>query len=177
MLSEAVRTKFSQRSRSIPTATPAARAIPHRPIALIYVVPQSSSRKPLLRLLLLTAIALLILGYHPYAEDAEIYLPGVEKILHPNFFPVGREFFAAHASMTLFPNLIAFSIRATHLPMEICTFRLAGSIDFSAASRLLGSGQPVFSKFARALGCSLSDCRPANPASRRNRALHRRPIS
>jgi hypothetical protein len=79
----------------------------------------SDARKPLLRLVLLTAIAFFIQGYHPYAEDAEIYLPGVEKILHPELFQVGREFFAAHASMTLFPNLIAFSIRATHLPMEV----------------------------------------------------------
>ena len=69
-------------------------------------------------LLLLTASALLVQGYHPFAEDAEIYLPGVERILHPELFPVGREFFLAHASMTLFPNLIAFSLRITHLPME-----------------------------------------------------------
>ena len=93
-----------------------------RAFGLIYSVPQTSSRKPRLRLLLLTAVAFLIQGYHPYAEDAEIYLPGIEKILHPNFFPVGREFFAAHASMTLFPNLIAFSIRLTHLPMEVALF-------------------------------------------------------
>jgi len=33
-------------------------------------------------LLLFTAIAFLIQGYHPYAEDAEIYLPGVLKILN-----------------------------------------------------------------------------------------------
>jgi hypothetical protein len=85
-------------------------------------VTHTSSRKPFLRLLLLTAIALLIQGYHPYAEDAEIYLPGVEKILHPNLFPVGTEFFSSHASMTLFPNLIAFSIRLTHLPMEVALF-------------------------------------------------------
>ncbi len=65
-------------------------------------------------LLLLTSGALLVHGYHPFAEDAEIYLPGVEKILHPELFPVGREFFAAHASLTLFPNLVAFSLRVTH---------------------------------------------------------------
>jgi hypothetical protein len=58
--------------------------------------------------LLLTAGALLVQGYHPFAEDAEIYLPGVEKILHPELFPVGREFFLSHASMTFFPNVVAF---------------------------------------------------------------------
>jgi hypothetical protein len=61
-------------------------------------------------------------GYHPYAEDAEIYLPGVEKILNPNLFPVGREFFTSHASLTLFPNLVALSIRVTHLPLETGLF-------------------------------------------------------
>jgi len=73
-------------------------------------------------LLLLTFGALLVHGYHPYAEDAEIYLPGVEKILNPTLFPVGREFFASHASLTLFPNLIAFSIRVTHVPLEVGLF-------------------------------------------------------
>src|SRR5271154_2354291 len=76
----------------------------------------------ILWLLLLTAGAMLVHGYHPYAEDAEIYLPGVEKILHPGLFPVGQEFFASHAKLTIFPNLIAFSLRVTHLPMETGLF-------------------------------------------------------
>jgi hypothetical protein len=73
-------------------------------------------------LLLLTAGALVVHGYHPYAEDAEIYLPGVERMLNPELFPSGREFFASHASLTLFPNLIAFSLRVTHLPMDAGLF-------------------------------------------------------
>jgi hypothetical protein len=73
-------------------------------------------------LLLLTVASLLVEGYHPFAEDAEIYLPGVEKILHPGLFPVGQEFFLSHASLTLFPNLVAFSLRVTHLPMEAGLF-------------------------------------------------------
>ncbi|MGA8868685.1 MAG: hypothetical protein WB510_17045 [Candidatus Sulfotelmatobacter sp.] len=68
-------------------------------------------------MLLLTVGALAVHGYHPFAEDAEIYLPGVERILHPGLFPVGQEFFESHASLTLFPNLIAFSLRVTHLPL------------------------------------------------------------
>ena len=71
---------------------------------------------------LLTAAALLVHGYHPYAEDAEIYLPGIEKILHPQLFPQGQEFFASHANLTFFPNLIAFSLRVTHLPLETGLF-------------------------------------------------------
>jgi hypothetical protein len=72
----------------------------------------------LLGLLLMTAAALFVHGYHPYAEDAEIYLPGIERILHPQLFPVGREFFESHAHLTLFPNLIAFSVRISHLPFD-----------------------------------------------------------
>src|ERR1700728_3233001 len=78
--------------------------------------------KPLVFFSLLTAGALLVQGYHPFAEDAEIYLPGVERILHPELFPFGREVFLAHARMTLFPNVVAFSLRATHLPMEMGLF-------------------------------------------------------
>lgn len=73
-------------------------------------------------LCLLTAAAFLVHGYHPFAEDAEIYLPSVERILNPKLFPVGREFFASHASLTIFPNLIAFSIRVAHVPLEVGLF-------------------------------------------------------
>lgn len=82
----------------------------------------STKRKTALYLLLLTAAALLIHGYHPYAEDSEIYLPGVLKILHPSLFPANAEFFAEHAGHTFYPNLIAFSIRATHLPFPWVAF-------------------------------------------------------
>jgi hypothetical protein len=73
-------------------------------------------------LLALTAIALLIHGYHPYAEDAEIYLPGVLKILDPGLFPVNAEFFGEHAGHSLYPNLIAASVRVTHLPLSWAAF-------------------------------------------------------
>jgi hypothetical protein len=66
--------------------------------------------------------AVLVHGYHPFAEDAEIYLPGIEKILHPELFPVGQEFFRSHASLTFFPNLIALTLRVTHLPLEVGLF-------------------------------------------------------
>ncbi|MGA7565466.1 MAG: hypothetical protein WBW53_05265, partial [Terriglobales bacterium] len=82
----------------------------------------SEKYKTLAILLPLTAGTLLVHGYHPYAEDAEIYLPGVEKILHPGLFPAGQEFFSSHASLTIFPNLIAFSLRVTHLPFETGLF-------------------------------------------------------
>jgi len=70
-------------------------------------------------LLLLTVGALLVHGYHPWAEDAEIYLPGVEKILHPELFPFNAQFFESHAHLTFFPNFIAASVRLSHLPLDV----------------------------------------------------------
>ena len=78
--------------------------------------------KRLLLLLILTLGSLLVHGYHPWAEDAEIYLPGVEKLLQANLFPFGAEFFQSHASLTLFPNLLAALVRITHLPLEPLLF-------------------------------------------------------
>jgi hypothetical protein len=80
--------------------------------------PTGTKPSTYLLLALLTIAALFVHGYHPFAEDAEIYLPGIERILNPHLFPVGQEFFQSHASMTLFPNLVAISIRITHVPFE-----------------------------------------------------------
>lgn len=78
----------------------------------------SSSRLiDILYLLLLTAGAFAIQGYHPAVEDAEIYLPQIQKLLHPSLFPFGAEFFESHARLTLFPDLIADSVRLTHAPL------------------------------------------------------------
>lgn len=83
---------------------------------------QAAKYKTLGTLLLLTGGALIVQGYHPCAEDAEIYIPGIEKILHPQLFPEGSEFFLSHAHLTFFPNLIALSLRVTSLPMDIGLF-------------------------------------------------------
>ena len=78
--------------------------------------------KPTLILLLLTAGALLVHGYHLWIEDAEIYLPAVEKILNPALFPFNAQFFESHAHLTLFPEVIAASVRWSHLRLETILF-------------------------------------------------------
>lgn len=75
-------------------------------------------RATVLLLLGMTGAAFLLHGYHPGAEDAEIYLPGVIKLLHPELFPRYAEFFQSHAHMTLFPNLMAGCVRLTLLPLD-----------------------------------------------------------
>jgi hypothetical protein len=80
------------------------------------------SRKPYLLLLLLTFSALLVHGYHSAAEDGEIYIPGIKKILNPALYPFGSEFFQNHARLTLFPELIAASVRISHVPFDLILF-------------------------------------------------------
>lgn len=73
-------------------------------------------------LLVLTFGALLVHGYHPYAEDAEIYVPGIVHALHPADFPMGRQFFEAQANLTLFTSLVVWSVRLTRLPLPWVLF-------------------------------------------------------
>jgi hypothetical protein len=69
-------------------------------------------------LLAMTAGAIAVHGYHPFVEDGEIYVPGIKKALNPALYPYNDGFFASHAHLTLFPRLIAGSIRISHLPFE-----------------------------------------------------------
>ncbi len=73
-------------------------------------------------LLLIAFAAILVHGYHPGVEDAEIYLPGIKKTLNPSLYPQNAAFFMSHAHMTLFPKLIAASVRLTHLPLDWAMF-------------------------------------------------------
>ncbi len=89
----------------------------------------------------MTAAGLLIHGYHPYAEDAEIYLPGVLKILNPSLYPQNAEFFGEHAGHSLYPNLIAASVRISHLsvPWVLFWWQLASLFLLLAGTRRLAS--------------------------------------
>jgi hypothetical protein len=69
-------------------------------------------------ILLLTGGAIAVHGYHPFVEDAEIYVPGINKLLNPALYPVNDVFFTSHASKTFFPNLIAWSVRTSHLSVD-----------------------------------------------------------
>jgi len=81
-----------------------------------------SRRRPYLYLGLLSAGALLVHGYHPGVEDAEIYIPGIKKLLDPHLYPFCAEFFLDHARLTLFDELVGGSIRALHLPFNLAIF-------------------------------------------------------
>ena len=77
-----------------------------------------SGRFPILRLLALTVAALCIHGYHLGVEDGEIYLPAARKLLHPELYPFGSEFFLSHSHLSLFSSILAWTARLTHLSMD-----------------------------------------------------------
>ena len=92
-----------------------------------FTEPESARRPakagiPFLRLLGLTAAALLIHGYHLGVEDAEIYVPAVKKFLHPQLYPFAPEFFLSHAHLSLFSPIVALTSKFSHLPIDWTIF-------------------------------------------------------
>ena len=66
---------------------------------------------------LLSALAIAVLGYHPYAEDGGVYLAGVEKLLNPSLFPTHAEFVLAPMRTSLFAPVLAAVVRVAHVPL------------------------------------------------------------
>lgn len=77
------------------------------------------SRPTLLRLAALTPAVLLIHGYHPFADDAAIYVAGIRKLLHPSMFQIDAPFVSANTHLSVFAHALAWMVRLTHLPLSI----------------------------------------------------------
>ena len=74
-------------------------------------------RRPSVRLLGLTIGALLVLGYHPFVDDAAIYVAGVEKIITPGLFQQHAEYILPHLQHSLFSLGLGWAMRLTHAPL------------------------------------------------------------
>ena len=70
----------------------------------------------------LTGLAVLIHGYHPYAEDGGIYLPGILKLIHPELYPTWTGFVSAQTRFSLFAPTIASIVRFTGISLMSCIF-------------------------------------------------------
>ena len=76
----------------------------------------------------LTVVAVLIHGYHPYAEDGGIYLPGIFKLIHPELYPAWTGFVTAQTRFSLFAPSIAAVAKLTGLgvmPLVFCVYLLS----------------------------------------------------
>jgi hypothetical protein len=68
---------------------------------------------------LLTPFVLLVHGYHPFADDAGIYVAGIRSMLDPRLFVADAEFVTAHTHLSIFSHLFAGAIRLFHVPLEL----------------------------------------------------------
>lgn len=75
-------------------------------------------RTPVLRIALITFLAVLVHGYHLGTDDSEIYIPAIKQVVDPKLYPFGKNFFESHAHLSLFPDLIGDSARLVHLPVN-----------------------------------------------------------
>lgn len=66
----------------------------------------------------LTFFALLIHGYHPYAEDGGLYMPEVKRLLDPGLYPYDTGFVVGHLQYSLFARLVAGLVRESHFGVE-----------------------------------------------------------
>ncbi|MEO6802429.1 MAG: DUF6798 domain-containing protein [Granulicella sp.] len=73
---------------------------------------------------LLTACALAIHGYHPYAEDGGLYATGIKFLLNPALYPHSLPFVEAHLRFSLFAPAVAATVRFTHLSLATVLFAI-----------------------------------------------------
>ena len=69
-------------------------------------------------LLLLTLAAVLLHSYHPYVEDAEIYVPAIKHALNPALYPHDAHLFTGQTRFSMFPVVMAGMVRLSHLSLD-----------------------------------------------------------
>jgi hypothetical protein len=70
----------------------------------------------------LTALAVAVHGYHPFAEDGGLYLAGIKWLLCPRLFPYWTPFVTAHLRFSLFAPMVAILVHG--LSMSLMTVML-----------------------------------------------------
>jgi len=67
----------------------------------------------------LTLVALLVQGYHPFAEDGGLYLAGIKKSLDSSLYPSWAEFVTAQTRFSLFAPVVAALVHLSGLNLLI----------------------------------------------------------
>jgi hypothetical protein len=103
----------------------------------------------------LTFFALLVHGYHPYAEDGGVYLPEIKRLLDPGLYPHGAEFVVEHLRYSLFAPAMAGLVRESNLSLEmvlllvhLATFWATLFAAWLLAARCYGSREARFGAVA-----------------------------
>lgn len=109
---------------------------------------KAASRIPFAKLAALVPAVFLIHGYHPFADDASIYVAGIRKLLDPRLFQPDAPFVVSNTKLSVFAHMLAEFVRVTHLRLSIVllTTHLVSIYLFLVGCWLVGSG--VFRKTA-----------------------------
>ena len=118
------------------------------------------SRSTFFTLAALTPAVLLIHGYHPFSDDASLYVAGIRKLVNPSLYKPDAAFALANSDLSIFAHILAEIIRITHVPLTIVLlathlvsiflFLLAG---WCVASRLFSGTLERCSAVAFAAAC------------------------
>jgi hypothetical protein len=80
------------------------------------------AQSPLPGLGAITALAVMVHGYHLGVDDAAIYVPAIKRVADPGLYPFGAEFFLSHAHLSLLAELVGGSARLSRLPVDVVIF-------------------------------------------------------
>ena len=103
-------------------------------------------RRAIALLLLLTAAAIAIQGYHPGLEDDAYYLAAIKRDLNPGLYPHDADFFRLQFQATIYDKLIAASIRITHLPPDLTIFLWQVAVTLAILAACLAIARRCFQK-------------------------------
>jgi len=94
---------------------------------------------PILWLTALTPAVLLAHGYHPYSEDAGIYVAGVRKLVDPALYQHDAAFVLANTRLSAFAHLLVATLRITRVQLSylLLLTHLASIFAFLLACLLL----------------------------------------
>ena len=67
----------------------------------------------------LTALAVAVHGYHPYAEDGGLYMAGVKRLIDPALYPHETAFVTEHLRFSVFAPAVAGLVRWSHLRLDL----------------------------------------------------------
>jgi hypothetical protein len=99
-------------------------AVPRSPWLAEQTRSRSDTRYALGLVTILSLLAPVIHGYHPYAEDGGLYLAGVKYLLNPRLYPHETAFVVEHLRFSLFAPTIAMLVRISGLKLETMMFLL-----------------------------------------------------
>jgi hypothetical protein len=109
------------RWQAVEVLSPEAESLPSRATAVFGALPFPqflAAAKEFFLLVLLLPLVLFIHGYHPWSDDAAIYISGLRKMIQPSLYPRDDAFVLAHTKVSVFSHILASVASGLNLRLE-----------------------------------------------------------